>query len=61
MIKYENDCVSCGQSCIGSACPHCRVAHFYCDECEEETDIYHFDGEELCIDCIESRLDKVNK
>ena len=63
MIRYENDCVDCGQPCLGIACPHHKVPHYYCDECGEETDLYYFgfDGEELCLDCIESRLDKVGE
>jgi hypothetical protein len=44
---------------MGSTCPNRAVKHFYCDECKDETDIYEFDGEELCICCIEKRLEKV--
>lgn len=59
MIKYENDCCNCSTPlypCDGS---HKRVPHFYCDECGQETDIYYFDGDELCIDCVEARLEVV--
>lgn len=59
MVKYENDCVDCGLPCHGSACSLRRVPHFYCDECHEESDTFHFDGQELCLGCIEQRLDKV--
>lgn len=61
MIKIENDCVGCPpeMGCMGSSCPNRNVKHFYCDDCGDETDLYEFDGEELCIDCIEKRLDKV--
>lgn len=59
MVRYENECVDCGLPCIGSACPYRRVPHYYCDKCKDETDIYEFDGKELCINCIEKKLDKV--
>lgn len=60
MKKTENDCVDCGLPCIGYYCPYRNVTHFYCDDCGEEEQLYEFDGEELCIDCIEKRLKKVN-
>lgn len=59
MIEYENECVSCGFPCLGTACPYHSVPHYKCDECREETDIYHFDSEELCLSCIANRLVKV--
>ena len=63
MIKYENECVGCPveMGCIGSLCPHFKVPHYYCDECDEETELYEFEGEELCIECIKGRLDKVGE
>lgn len=60
MRRLENDCVDCGMPCIGYSCPYRNVTHFYCDDCGEEEQLYEFDGEELCIDCIEKRLKKVN-
>lgn len=62
MIKYEDECVGCPAElgCLGSSCPNKNVKHFYCDECKDEVDdLYYFDGEELCINCIERRLEKV--
>ena len=59
MVRYENDCVDCGLPCLGTACPHRSVPHFYCDECGNETKTYYFDDDELCIECIEKRLDRV--
>ena len=59
MIKHENDCVDCGLPCMGSTCPLRNVVHIYCDECGEEGRIYHFDGRQLCIDCIAEELDEV--
>ena len=63
MVKYESECVGCStifHNCMGSACPYNSVPHFYCDECGDDVEeLYEFDGEELCIDCIKGRLDKV--
>ena len=62
--KYENECCGCAvpaYPCLGSSCPRRHVLHIYCDDCgNDECDIYEFDGKELCIDCIEKLLDKVN-
>ena len=55
----ENECVGCGLPCWGSACPHSNVTRYYCDKCGEETELYHFDDEELCLDCIVDRLERV--
>lgn len=63
MIKYEDECVGCsalGLPCYGITCPNRNVPHLYCDECGEEAELYEFDGEELCLDCIEKRLTKVS-
>lgn len=62
MIKYENDCVSCefiGQQCLGKLCPYKNVPHYYCDNCNEEEVLYHFNDSQLCINCIENKLTKV--
>lgn len=59
MRVVENECVDCGRPCLGSACPYRNVVRHYCDNCKEETDLYYFDGEELCIDCIIEQLEKV--
>lgn len=59
MVKTENECVDCGLPCMGDSCPNRKVTRYYCDKCKEEATIYHYDGEELCIDCIAGRLEKV--
>lgn len=56
---YENECVDCGLPCIGEACPHRKVLKFYCDECDAEAVLYHYEDKELCIDCIKDTLEKV--
>lgn len=60
MIKYKNECVDCGLPCIYDACCYFRVPHFICDDCNEEDDLYEFDGEQLCLRCVKKRLEKVN-
>ena len=61
MIQIENDCVGCPiELCIGGRCKYLNVPHFYCDECEDESyPLYWFENEQLCIDCIEKRLERV--
>ena len=61
MMRIENDCVDCPKEigCIETACPYKNVPHYYCDKCKEETDLFHFEDEQLCIDCIKKRLEKV--
>ena len=59
IVCYENNCVDCGLPCFDS-CPYKRVPHYYCDECGIEDQLYFYDGEELCHDCIMERLEKVN-
>jgi len=59
MIKVENECVDCGLPCLYSSCPYWAVKRFYCDECHDEAKLYWYDNEQLCLDCIEKRLEKV--
>lgn len=57
-VRIENDCVGCPQGCIN--CGLKRAKHYYCDRCKDEFEtIYHFEGEELCIECIEELLHEV--
>lgn len=62
-IRYENECCDCetdNYPCRGIMCPLRSVPHFYCDHCGDEVEtLYHFDDQELCIDCIEKRLEIV--
>lgn len=59
MKRIENECCDCGLPCIYEACKYYRVVRYYCDSCKEENELYYFDNEELCADCILDRLDKV--
>lgn len=62
MIEYENECCDCAAPaypCLGERCPRRRVPHYYCDNCECEATLYHFDGHEWCADCIIESLEVV--
>ena len=60
MISIENECVDCGLPCIYKSCPYYKVVRYVCDCCKDEVEnLYYFDGQELCIDCIEHRLERV--
>lgn len=62
--RYEDWCVGCPaeMGCMGSSCPNRNVEIVYCDECGEDNEtIYEFDGEELCLNCIEEKLVKVKE
>lgn len=60
MIVTENECVDCGLPCMYESCPYWAVTRFYCDECNNECDVlYYWDCQELCLDCIEARLERV--
>ena len=60
MINIENECCDCGLPCLYENCPYWAVPHFYCDECDDESyPLYLFDGQQLCLDCIEKRLERV--
>lgn len=60
MRYYDSDCVSCGLPCIYEACPYYKVPHFVCDLCkDEDVRLYHYNGLELCGDCILREFDLV--
>lgn len=61
MIRVEDECVGCPpeMGCLGSSCPYKNVPRFYCDKCGFEEDLYWYDNEQLCIDCIKVKLEKV--
>ena len=63
MVIYENECCDCavpGYPCLGNSCPNRHVKHYYCNDCRDDVEkLYRFDGEELCLDCVEKRLEVV--
>lgn len=64
MTQYENDCCDCATGafpCVGNLCPMRNAPHHYCDDCGEEAELYYFDGEELCKDCVIDRLERVKQ
>ena len=58
MIIRDNACVGC-ETCIN--CGR-RNDYFYhvCDKCESDEQLYYFEGEELCFECILDRLEMVD-
>lgn len=56
MFRVENNCVGpCPQGCMGSGCPMRYVHVVSCDRCGAEVDpeeLYVYDDEELCRDCL---------
>lgn len=52
MIRYENECVSCGLPCLGASCPYREVVRYYCDHCGSEEKLYRYDNKELCEECL---------
>lgn len=56
MKRIKNDCVSCDIPCID--CGRKRTPHYYCDICREEETLYDFEGQELCMDCIQDILEE---
>lgn len=57
MLRYENLCNDCPNGCVN--CGLKRVLVRRCDKCGRAEQLYYFDDQELCLDCIEERLDKV--
>ena len=66
MVEFENECVGCPPEigCLGSACPKRNVPHLFCDSCEDEfesNELYMFDGEMLCSECLLNKFEKVSE
>lgn len=58
MERIESNCVGCGFPCR-STCRHKSAKHFYCDECEAETTLYHYKDKQICADCLLYKFDIV--
>lgn len=61
MRKIENECVGCPpeMGCLGSTCPKRNVPHYYCDYCDREEKLYHYDDDELCEECLLKQFEVV--
>ena len=63
MVTYKNHCLDCksmGLPCYGNSCVNRHVPHFHCDKCKQEVDeLYHYNEEEWCIECIKKDLGEV--
>ena len=58
-IKVDN-CCDCGKPCM-LFCPLRDDSYIWtCDECGAETQLYEWGEQELCLDCLEKYLDKIN-
>lgn len=53
-----NDCVGC-ETCIG--CGR-RYDYYYheCDRCGSPEQLYKYDGEELCVECLLKEFEEVD-
>lgn len=62
MVRYENDCVGCPpeMGCIGDTCQYRNVPIFMCDQCGEDGDIYEYEGQHYCADCLLALFEKVS-
>lgn len=55
MNRITNECCDCASPsypCRGASCPNRNVTRYYCDRCGSESELYDYDGEELCQDCL---------
>ena len=60
MKVKANKCCDCQLPCL-LFCPLRDDSYdYYCDECGDEAQLYEFEGQELCLSCIEKQLEKIN-
>jgi hypothetical protein len=62
MIKFESECVDCPNEigCLGDSCPKHNIPQLICDCCGEDVEeLYGYDGEQLCKDCLLDAVPKV--
>lgn len=65
MREVISECVGCasiGLPCMGDSCPFKHVTRFYCDRCKEEfeaEELYKYEGEEVCAECILKDFEKI--
>lgn len=61
--RIENHCCDCavpGFPCKGEYCGNRHIEVWYCDVCDEEIfgDVYAFEGEDLCEECLKEKFRK---
>lgn len=65
MIKVEDECVgACPERMCNSSCPNLNVKRYYCDCCGEEfepDELYDYDGEMLCKDCLVDKFTTIEE
>ena len=59
MVVTESECIDCDLPCIYESCKYYQVTRYYCDQCGDEIELFWFDGRQLCINCIEDQLERV--
>lgn len=64
MIRTEDNCVGCPteMGCLGSGCPKRHEIVLVCDKCGAEgvDELYEYDDEQLCQDCLLDTVPKVD-
>lgn len=60
MIVIDSDCCNCGLPCLYEGCTYYKIARFFCDDCDSEENLWYFEGQQLCADCILKRLEEVS-
>ena len=64
---YENECIRCttmGLPCLGEICGKKHVLYYFCDECKEykePSELYKYERQELCSDCLLAKFETVEK
>lgn len=62
-VKKVSECVGCPpeMGCLYEGCPYYEVNILVCDGCNDEecSDLYELNGEWLCVDCVEDKLESV--
>lgn len=61
MVKYEDMCVGCPteMGCLGKSCPYMGVPVYYCDTCGNENAEFHYEGEDICEECLDKEISRL--